>query len=596
VRALARLPSARPFLGAIVRWTGLLQTVFRVAVLYPVYWTVRALLGRESVPGELLASVFVPFFLYSLLRQILIGATQQITRGRPALIPLSKETRERVLSTYRRLGLVFAWAAVIDSLALLAVGPGRIVTLVDGLAATWIAVWAAWATLTWRTSLAQAWQARVSARPESFEATVARWMEASRFGFVLSPIAALRVSIAFVSGVVAGRLSGTTLAARLRAMFLRRRSRRATEEGEAFSHRADLPDEYLEEFPLYPLVDDRDAVLVPRDTLVDSICEQITTWRESKTNGSAVLVGQKGIGKTTLAAMVTHRIEDIEVVTHTLRGTLLTDRDLVRVLGKPLGHPDAKTVDELAEALRAGPERIVVIDEAHSAFLRVIGGYRAFDALVSLVNVTGERVFWLLIFNRHTWSFLNASRSRIHYFRRVIELPAWTSAEIQDLIRKRTNRIGYKLVFGEMLRTDEIGSANELDLIEGSDAYFRLLWESSGGNPRTATCLWLESLTPIGDKVLEVGLFSEATPKALTDLSDDLMFALAAVTQRENLSTEELANTINLPLGFAQFAVRYLRENGLLESKDNGSERVTLAPRYYNQVLRVLRNRHLLLE
>ena len=37
-------------------------------------------------------------------------------------------------------------------------------------------------------------------------------------------------------------------------------------------------------------------------------------------------------------------------------------------------------------------------------------------------------------------------------------------------------------------------------------------------------------------------------------------------------------------------------ENGLVEPKEKGSDRVTLAPRNYHAVLRILRNRHLLLE
>lgn len=596
VKRLARWDPMRPHLGTLVRLAGLLQTVVPVAVLYPVYLVVDALLVSGSFAQDALAAVFHPFFLYFLARQILIGSTRQITRGRPALIPVTPETRDRLLTTYGRLGLVFAWAAAIDSVAVLVVGPGRIVALVDAVAALWIAVWAGWATWAWRSTLAEEWGRLAASAARPPEVALAGWMAESPLGFLISPLALLRIVVTFVAGAIAGQLSGTALASRLRAMFLRRRSRQVDDSDEARARKPEIPEEYLDEFPLYPLLEETDAVLVPRDALLDSILQQIDTWKESRTAGSTVLFGAKGIGKTTLAAMIARRLGDEQVVTHTLRGTMLSESDFVRVMASALGHPQAKDVAELAEALRDGPDRIVVLDEAHSIFLRVVGGYRAYDALVSLVNITSERVFWLLVFNRYTWKFLNESRSRTHYFRRVIELPAWTSAEIQDLIRRRTNRAGYKLSFSEVLRTDEIGTGGELDLIDGSDAYFRLLWESSAGNPRIATCLWLDSLTPIGDNQLEVGLFAEGTPKVLAALGDDLMFALAAIAQRENLSTEELSRTINLPLGFAEYAVRYLSENGLVEAKDQTSDRVTLSPRNYNAVVRILRNRHLLLE
>lgn len=593
VRWISRLEPMRPHLGSLVRWAGLFQTVLPVLLLLPAYWILCSLLGAHSTATGLLRAVFLPFFLYLLGRETLTGATRQITRGRPALVKLSPETRERARLTYARLGLIFAVAATVDSLAELAIGPGRIVSLVDVALAAWVVVWAAWAAFAWRAPLARSWAELRPDEESSREHAVARWMASTPLGFALSPIALALVASTRIGRAFAGRLSASGLAQRTRAMYLRRRSRRSEEVD---GRRPELPAAYLEEFPLYPLIDDKDAVVVPRAPLVESILEQLGQWRETRASGSLVLVGEKGIGKTTLAAMVARRIEGLELVTHTLRGTLLCEEDLVGALAPALGHAGAGSTTDLAERLNAGPERVVVIDEAHFVFLRVVGGYRAYDALVSLVNATPDKVFWILVFNRYTWTFLNESRARVHYFRRVLELPAWTSAEIQDLIRRRTTRAGFRLVFSEILRTDEIGGSADIDLIDGSEAYFRLLWESSGGNPRIASRLWLDSLTAVSPDTLEVGLFNESPPRVLAELGDDLVFTLAAVAQRENLSPDELARSLNMPAGFADFAVRFLSEEGLVEPKEKGSDRVTLAPRNYHHVLRALRNRHLLLE
>ena len=41
-------------------------------------------------------------------------------------------------------------------------------------------------------------------------------------------------------------------------------------------------------------------------------------------------------------------------------------------------------------------------------------------------------------------------------------------------------------------------------------------------------------------------------------------FALAAVCQHENLTAEELARVVNLPEGFARFAMQFLSEAGFI--------------------------------
>ncbi len=53
---------------------------------------------------------------------------------------------------------------------------------------------------------------------------------------------------------------------------------------------------------------------------------------------------------------------------------------------------------------------------------------------------------------------------------------------------------------------------------------------------------------------------------------------------------------LNVPTDFADFAIRFLTESGLLETKGLDPDRATLAPRHYVSVLNVLRGKHLLFE
>ena len=599
VRRLSGLRIMRRRIGRLVRWSGLIQSILPSLVALIALEIALSIMGRDQAIAQALRVVLSAGIYYVLGRQLLIGSTQRITPGRPALIRVAFDTRERLYGTYANLGIVVAIAYVLDGLARIVIGAGRIVSIVDTLLVLWLFVWGLWEAIRWRLPLARSWRQLLpdqsdQADPTGIEARVAAWMEANRVGFVLSPVAGLRLIARQIWRAASSRATGTSLAQSVRAKILRRRSKQldsATTESEQL-----LPDEYLEAFPLYPILGEDDSLLVSRDSLLQEMTDQWRRWKETRADGSLALVGEKGAGKTTLAAQLARRLRDTHVVEHSLRGKPRAEAELIEALSAALGFEGLRSVEELTAELCAGEDRVIILDEVHNVFLRDVGGYRAYDALVDLVNATTSRVFWVVIINNFTWQFLNNSRGRAHYFRKILVVPGWSAEEIESLIRLRNQRTGYELRFTEVLLSESSSSGRDLALVEEPDGYFRLLWESSGGNPRVATHLWLSSLRPVGEKTLSVGLFAEASTDGLSALQDELVFSLAAVCQHENLSPEELSLVLNLPDGFAGFAMRFLIESGFVTAKDDRAERFTIAPLYYRAVLRVLRNKHLLFD
>ncbi len=590
VRALARVARGRFGLrvGTLVRLSGLLQSVLPALVAFPALWGVAWILGGTTLAAQLLRTVGLPFLWYALGLQLLIGLTTRITWGRPALIEVTPAKLPRLRLTYARLGLIVAGAAALDGLARSIIGEGVVVLLIDALAITWVAVWAAWEAVEWRASLAEWWQGMLPEEPASVERRCADWMARSRLGFVLSPFVVARGFLRWLVGFVGARTN-------ISALLAARRVRRAAEADATPPTGEGVPEDYLREFPLRPILGGDDALLLPRDETVKEILAQIEHWREAKSQGSIALVGEKGSGKTTLAALVARGVAEPEVVQHTLQGKPADGEALFRDLSQSLPANGASNLEEWIEGLNVGPERVVLIDEAHNVFLRTVGGYRAYDALIDVVNATSSRIFWIILFNSFTWRFLNESRSRLHFFRKLIEVPSWSSDELRDLIRRRNKQTGFDVEFDEMLLTGERGSEG-LELVEGADGYFRLLRETSGGNPRIATRLWLSSLTVVGEKKLRVSAFREPSSTALGKMSDELLFALAAIAQHENLSTDELRRVLNVSEGIARFAMRYLVEAELIVGKEESPDRFTLAAGLYRQTLRALRQKHLLFE
>lgn len=621
VRLFARLPIFRTSVGMVVRWFGLIETILPALLALLAIGLASWVLGSDSAATQLLQVLAIPLALYWLGRQILIGTTRRIARGRPALIEVRPATLVRLERTYSTLGLVVTIGYMLGGLARIGIGAGRLVSLVNAAVFTWVAVWAAWEAVRWRVPLSEVWiELTPEEGPPGLERRVAAWMGAHRRGFLLSPIALLRVTGTRLARVVTDRAGGTSLIQSLRTQILRRRSMKV-EAGDEKPAMA-LPQEYIDAFPLHPILGQDDGLLVPRAELLGEVLDQVSRWRESRADGSLALIGEQGVGKTTLAALIGGRVEDLDVVHHTVRGKPGTQAKFLGALTASLGLGDSLDIDEICQTLNDGPERLVLVDDAHNVFLRRVGGYEAYDALVELVNSTSIKVFWVLVFNSYTWRFLNETRGRVRYFRKLLYLPRWSQEEIQALIRLRHARTEFDLEFDEMLLSDERSNSNGFELVEGSDGYFRLLWDSSGGNPRIASQLWLASLgpsvspsrissqlSPVGsrtdpagkrlqgsDKRLRVRPFRETNPELLSSLQDDLFFSLAAICQHENLTGDELGRVLNVPEQFAQFAVQFLTESGLLEHKDSDTERYTLSPQSYRAVLRVLKNKHLLFD
>jgi hypothetical protein len=555
IRRTARLPIARGRVGTVVRWGNLIQVVFPSLACIGLLYGALAVMGFER-PAVWVASVVLFWCgLYIVGARVLSGLTRPVSRSRPALLAVSEASSDRLARTYRGLGAVVS-LVIVDEVAAGFLGVGRLRTLIEVLFWTWLVGWAVWAAVVWRSVLAASW-AKVGSQGE---AQLAGWMTGSRLGFVLSPLAAARIAGARLAAAIRAALAARGFFEYVRAKLLRRMARDVDSE----LSREELPERYTREFPLYPLLGEGDAVVLPRTGPVDDVLSQIDAWRKERVDGSLVLLGEKGLGKTTLVGQVARRISELPALEHSVVRKIIEEEKLARSLGPLFDAQDARTIDDVIAAAERRGECVVLLDEAHNLFLRTIGGYRAFDALVRLVNATSEHVFWLVVFNSFAWEFINESRGRMHYFRRLMSLPTWSADELQDLIGRRNSKAGFDVAFDPTLLDERDGGSGDFRLIENADGFFRMLWETSGGNPRVALYYWLQSLVPTGDDSLRVQLFAEPSLDRIEGLKDEMIFVLAAICQHENLSAPDLGTVLRMPERKAEFAIQFLRERRAL--------------------------------
>ncbi len=594
LRGLVRTGIIEARLGTAVRWASLIQAMLPPVWLYATFEVGLWILGPESTERRVLRAALLPAFAYVIGRQCLLGLTRRVTRGRPALLPLEPPAIDRLRRSYARLGLVVGTAVGLAQLQRATIGVGRFSTLTTTVIEAWIGIWILLEATRWRSSIAAHWQRQVANRSSAstaFEKPLAAWMGTSSLGVLLAPLAlTLLASRAILHPLARTAKIGDWIGA-LRAHSLRR----AAERNGTNNERVSLGPDYLEHFPLYPELGEDSSILLSREPLWDQARSEFQRWNSERRDGILLLVGEKGVGKTTFAGRILREIQDVEVHMTTLQGKLVTESAVCKQLSASFGEPELETTDLLVSRLSDGPPRMVIVDEAHNCVLRVIAGYRGFEALTEIALATSGHVFWVFLCNLYTWRLLQASAVSELWGGTHIELGAWSAGEIEELIRLRHRRTKYELDFDELLVPEDRVAGVGFDLVENADGYFRLLWEVSGGNPRVAAQLWLDSLRPSAPGRLRVGMFRTQHAGA-ERLSDELSFALAAITQHENLSAHELARVLNVDESVARRSLARLLDLGLIEPKGRQRDRVTLAAAAYPQVIRWLRNKHLLFE
>ncbi len=359
-----------------------------------------------------------------------------------------------------------------------------------------------------------------------------------------------------------------------------------------------LPPDYVSVFESRPLVDE--PYRVERTTYTDKVFARFDRWRDDPRQGSVTLLGEPGVGKTTLLHALGEQLADrapLRVVHTALTHKLRRPRQVLEFVAEIFELDDVPASTEaLIARLRQLEPRVVLIDDCHNAFTREIEGFDSLDTLLDIVNLCDATHFFVLTFNRFAWTYANRINSREYYFGDLITLEAWSEDEIQQLIEKRNAQTNYAPSFNDLMSTRAEVDLHDyfFEVVKTANGYFRYLHEFCGGNPSVATKYWLRSLRP-GEEAnaLQVGLFRRPSLRELTRCSDDHWFLLSALAQHGELDAAELARIVNVPLGFCSLALDYFAEERVVRV-DRDSGRARLTPLFLRQVLKHLSNSNFL--
>jgi len=337
--------------------------------------------------------------------------------------------------------------------------------------------------------------------------------------------------------------------------------------------------------------------LLHRDEVQTGLALALQEWRRSHRRGLVAVVGDRGAGKNTACEQVRAQLEQagLSVTVVELQRRITTDDQMYAWLAEVMGLPDVPpTLDELAEAIDALEPRGVELRGLHRAFERRVGGLAAISTLLYVLNATSDRHFWVVSVHKPAWDWFDSVGSLVDtgVFRSVIRLAPLTSTQLRALTVARLGSMGLRPDFSGLVRTSALGADPEVELERSTAVFYRLLAESSDGNPTIAMHLFSRCLVPTDDDhVVAVRMGAALSGGVVEKMSETALFVLTALRLQDELTLEELVEVTNLTLASVRTTVRDLVSRGLVER--NGPQ-LKVPDEALQSVSRTLRRRHFL--
>jgi hypothetical protein len=176
----------------------------------------------------------------------------------------------------------------------------------------------------------------------------------------------------------------------------------------------------------------------------------------------------------------------------------------------------------------------------------------------------------------------------------VVRLEHLSPEPLAEWILARTAAASLVPDFRALSTASTLGGDPALALQRATNAYWRLLADSSEGNPEVAYELWISSLhrgRTAGH--VGVGLPPTPTPERLGALTDVDIFVLAALIVHDGLPLRALTEVLNMPSGLVRTSCRSLLAHGVVSAAEEQAAWY-VRPLWRPTVHRMLRQKHVM--
>ena len=323
---------------------------------------------------------------------------------------------------------------------------------------------------------------------------------------------------------------------------------------------------------------------------LNKICQE---WLEDKQEeNDLALIGECGIGKTTLLRQWQSQWEDCKTILLTVSEKTTTEDGIFNLVKESLGISKNADIAQFVNEQKELERTIIVIDEAHNLFLSDVGCFNAYKMLQSLISAKLENIFWIVAINQQSWIYLNDVFSRTYQFSSRINVQRWSQQEIRELILSRHRASKRRLTYDELLLASTAHSETATRAAEAR--CFSLLWDQSSGIPAVALSIWANAARHPSRGHIEMGIPERPSSSVMLELSDDHLFVYAALVIHETLNTQQAQAVTHLAEPIVRRALKLGLDQGFVIRKNRG--RYTINSLWYIQLCLLLRRKNFLHE
>ncbi len=435
--------------------------------------------------------------------------------------------------------------------------------------------------------LVSRWRPIIVTRLEGGASALARWVVGNQtgpIGFVTATVGGLWLLVKGTSEWLVRQFSGLDTTRKVLAYLFRREVARKAQttarapRGEPLSG------------PKFVLLGPESRATQARllQEPAGELVQDALNLAKSAASTLSVVVGERGMGKSTFLQRVVDRSEETTCIVGCPPEGF---EALLEALAVQFGAANYE-VPVVAKAIRDTGPSLICIDDAHRMIMPAVGGLEQLDHFTRFALEVGGDVSWMVAVQEAAWHFVERARGERVFFDQVLILPRWTEEQISSLIQRRTDEVGIKASFDQLVVTSQGDKPSEGRRTE--EGYYRILWDHSAGNPAVALQAWRHSLyspTPEGEAVVQ--LFQEPAATEVENLPPTLLFVLRAIVQLELATAEEVSECTQLPTADVADAIRFSVSHGYVEPTGG---RFRLSWTWYRTITRVLTRQHLLVD
>jgi len=429
----------------------------------------------------------------------------------------------------------------------------------------------------------------LNAHPDSRLANKIRESNPEKPKLILTAIAFVFVAARWLRRSVSDTLSRLKLTRKAFAYLFRRQLEKHAEGVAGDVVEPDkLPEALFDAFSEQPAGPE---LIIDQFPSMDHYQARIARWSTEGIGTVIALVGESGIGKTTWLDQAQHRNPDVQVIRAEIDISTISPEEVCILLGRILDLPGITDAEQFIRALKAGPKRLVMLDQCQNLIFRSVGGMKGFKVFGEIIGRTVPHIFWVCTFSQYAWEYAASVVLTRNIFHDVYTLGPWDEPAISAIINRRMKVAGFKPSFENLIVEKVDGTAFENEVIRTGERFRQLLWDYSDGIPRVAIHFWLRSLYQPKENIVKVRLFSAPSPDLLEEINEPTRFVLAALVLHQNLSIDEAAMVLNYPAHVCELILGFLENYGMAQHQGN---RFYIQSHWHRAIVRYLKRKHLL--